>query len=370
MKRLIRFFFLGFLLGYFFNPAFAAEVVIPDVRLKAAIWQTLGRALPVGTVTAEDMLSLTNLDASFKGVESIDGLGAAHNLTTLYLHFNRLTSLTLPEGLTNLTVLILTGNQLTSLTLPPGLMSLTELYLGYNPLKSLTLPTGLASLAYLNLYYTQLEDFSFLTGLTNLNALSLVGYQATSLTLPAGLTSLGELDISNSQLTSLTLPADLTSLTRLDLSQGQPSLSLTLPAGLTNLTAVDLSGLASLTLFTGLTRLPSFDIDIPPFRHLTISKALADSYFKGTVETFRSLGVEITLMMPPPTLATGSLNSFGVFDFVLSGSPGEYQIQVTRDLATWTDLDSVTIPQSGSVTVTDPAAKSKAMGFYRAVQSN
>ena len=52
---------LAFLVTHFFTAAWAAEVVIPDAALKAAIWQTLGRPDPVGILTEQDMLSLTNL---------------------------------------------------------------------------------------------------------------------------------------------------------------------------------------------------------------------------------------------------------------------------------------------------------------------
>ena len=122
---------------------------------------------------------------------------------------NRLTSLTLPEGLTNLEDLNLDGNQLTSFTLPSGLTNLEDLDLDNNLLTSLTLS----------------ED------LTSLKDLTLATNQLTSLTLPEGLTDSWELDISNNQLTSLTLPEALTDLGSLDLSGNQLT-SFTLPAGL------------------------------------------------------------------------------------------------------------------------------------------
>ncbi len=100
---------------------------------------------------------------------------------------NRLTSLTLPEGLTNLEDLDLDGNQLTSFTLPAGLTSLKDLDLDNNQLTSFTLPEGL----------TSLED------------LDLDGNQLTSLILPKDLTSLKDLTLATNQLTSLNLPENL-----------------------------------------------------------------------------------------------------------------------------------------------------------------
>src|SRR5438094_615170 len=100
------------------TTAQAQEVSIPDPGLNAAIREALQK--PAGPLTAQDLLSLTNLDASFRGVKSLEGLEAAHDLTTLNLEYNELTSLTLPAGLTNLTTLNLGANQLTDFAFLSG----------------------------------------------------------------------------------------------------------------------------------------------------------------------------------------------------------------------------------------------------------
>ena len=80
--------------------ALAQEVSIPDPGLNAAVHLTLAK--PAGPLTEQDLLSLTNLNARSSGVSSLEGLGAAHNLTTLDLAFNQLTNVTLPTGLGSL----------------------------------------------------------------------------------------------------------------------------------------------------------------------------------------------------------------------------------------------------------------------------
>jgi hypothetical protein len=77
------------LVTHFFTAARAAEVVIPDAALKSAIWETMGRPLPVGALNEQDMLSLKILEAYDKGVRSLKGLGAAHNLAMLDLRTER-----------------------------------------------------------------------------------------------------------------------------------------------------------------------------------------------------------------------------------------------------------------------------------------
>src|SRR5439155_193590 len=141
----------------------AQEVSIPDPGLNAAIRDALQK--PAGPLTVQDLLSLTNLYARNTGVRSLEGLEAAHNLITLNLESNQLTSLTLPAGLTNLTTLGLGGNQLTNFSFLSGLTSLTGLNLADNHLTNLTLPAGLTSLTSLDLGNNQLTDFSFLSGL-------------------------------------------------------------------------------------------------------------------------------------------------------------------------------------------------------------
>src|SRR5437867_3120538 len=92
----------------FVTSVLAQEVSIPDPSLNAAIRGALQK--PAGPLTADELLSLSNLNAYNRGVRNLEGLGAAHNLTWLNLSFNQLTSLTLLAGLTNLNSLDLSQN--------------------------------------------------------------------------------------------------------------------------------------------------------------------------------------------------------------------------------------------------------------------
>src|SRR5262245_46748200 len=81
-------------LASFMTNARAQELSIPDTDLNAAIRAALAK--PAEPLNVQDLLNLTNLNASFRSVRSLEGLGAAQNLTTLDLSVNQLTSLTLP----------------------------------------------------------------------------------------------------------------------------------------------------------------------------------------------------------------------------------------------------------------------------------
>jgi internalin A len=71
-------------------PTHAQEISIPDPGLKAAILEALQK--PGGPLTEQDLLTLTNLNASRRNVGSIAGLETARNLVSLDLQINRLTN--------------------------------------------------------------------------------------------------------------------------------------------------------------------------------------------------------------------------------------------------------------------------------------
>src|SRR6059036_2636498 len=140
--HVIRLFILTVLvLTSFIVSTRAQEASIPDPGLNAAIRAALRK--PFGPLTEQDMLSLTNLNASRATVRSIVGLEAARNLVSLDLQINRLTNFSLPSELTKLSTLDVSVNPLSSFFLPSGLTNLTSLTIESAGLTNLTLPAGL-----------------------------------------------------------------------------------------------------------------------------------------------------------------------------------------------------------------------------------
>jgi hypothetical protein len=173
------------LLASFVGSTVAQEVSIPDPGLNAAIREALQK--PSGPLAEQDLLSLTNLDACCRNISSVEGLGAARNLSGLDLGSNHLSNLTLPVGLTNLTGLNLSENQLTNVVLPPDLNYLESLNLGGNQLTRLTLPAGL----------------------TNLVGVFVTGNQLTTLTLPPDMTQVIGFGFLGNPLTTVVLSEPL-----------------------------------------------------------------------------------------------------------------------------------------------------------------
>ena len=187
-----------------------------------------------------------------------------------YAFYNcrRLTSLTLPDGITTIGNYAFDGcSGLTSLNLPAGI---TEIgicaFFGCHGLTSLTLPASLTTIGS--------SAFSC-TGLTSLNlpdGITTIGYRAfescsglTSLNLPAGITEIGSFTFCDcSGLTNLNLPAGITNIGEGAFSGCSGLTSITLPASITK---IDHSafhgcmGLTSLTLPSSLTTIGSFTFD-------------------------------------------------------------------------------------------------------------
>jgi internalin A len=109
--HLTRSFLLGVLTAAGCAVAVAQEVFIPDPGLNAAVREALPK--PNGPLTEQDLLGLTNLNASSRNISNIVGLDAARNLVSLNLQINHLTNVSLPDTLTNLLVLDLSSNSLT-----------------------------------------------------------------------------------------------------------------------------------------------------------------------------------------------------------------------------------------------------------------
>ena len=142
---------------------------------------------------------------------------------------SRLTSLTLPAGITSIgSYSFQYCSRLTSLTLPAGITGIGRYaFYGCSGLTSLTLPAGI----------TEIGSYAFF-GCRGL----------TSLTLPAGITEIGNDAFHGcSGLTSLTLPAGITEIGSYTFYGCSGLTSLTLPAGITSIGNEAFRGCSGLT---------------------------------------------------------------------------------------------------------------------------
>ena len=209
-------------------------------------------------------------EKAFKDCSRLTSLTLPVGITSIgydaFAYCSGLTSLTLPAGITSIGEYAFSRcSGLTSLTLPAGITSIGISAFAYcSGLTSLTLPAGITSIN-----YGAFLDCSGLTSLTLPDGITSIGSRAfygcsglTSLTLPAGITSIGDDTFYGcSGLTSLTLPAGITSIGEYAFSCCSGLTSLNLPAGITSIDKYAFSGcsrLTSLTLPAGITSIGEF----------------------------------------------------------------------------------------------------------------
>ncbi|MBT4502847.1 MAG: hypothetical protein HOC74_34255 [Gemmatimonadetes bacterium] len=131
--------------------ATADTLTFADAGLEEAVRAALGQ--PEGPLTREDGLSLTQLDASQRGIIDLTGIDQLGNLTSLVLMDNQVQELTSLAELTRLQFLNLAGNQV----------------------EDISLLANLTQLKYLILENNQVEDISPLLGLEQLESVELSG---------------------------------------------------------------------------------------------------------------------------------------------------------------------------------------------------
>ena len=227
-KQFLRFTF--FLLMCLTLPlAATAQVVnIPDANLRAAIEEALGKAAGA-TITANEMATLTHLDAPNANISDLTGLEHAINLTELFLsreyvqevgrwvNSSSVSDLSPLVGLTNLTVLWLEDTSISDISPVTGLTNLTRLWLGGNAITDISPVARLTNLTGLSLWSNNITDISPLSGLTNLTRLELGGNDIADISPLAGLTNLTGLELGSNNITDISALTGLTNLTRVDL---------------------------------------------------------------------------------------------------------------------------------------------------------
>ena len=213
--QILRFTF--FLLMYLTLPLIAmAQVVdIPDPNLRTAIEAELGKTSGA-PITADEMATLTRLEANEASISDLTGLEHATNLTVLKFDNNSISDISALANLTNLIALHLWRNSVSDLSSLAGLTKLTGLYLGGSSASDLSPLVGLTNLESLFLDNNRISDLSPLAGLTKLTRLGLEGNNISDISAFADLTDLIWLRLEDNYISDISPLAGLTRLTWMD----------------------------------------------------------------------------------------------------------------------------------------------------------
>ena len=248
----------------------AQLVDIPDPNLESAIRETLNLS-DNRSITQQEILRLTNLEAAEKGITDLTGLEHATFLQVLDLPGNLVENLTPLMNLMQLIRLSLDNNQIRDISPLANLTNLERLRLSGNQIGDISPLVNLTNLKSIGLRVNQIHDLRPLAGLIHLEGLGLNGNQISDISPLMNLTNLETLHLSGNLLISDIAPlADLTQLMRLSISRLSIS-NITPLANLTQLTYLllndnqifDFSPLANLVNLEKLwiNRNPGIDID-------------------------------------------------------------------------------------------------------------
>ena len=236
----------------------AQTVNIPDANLRAAIEDVLSKTLGA-TITTEDMLTLTRLDADNKKIDNLTGLESATNLERLELRQNSISDIAPLAGLVRLDRLDLRDNAISDISPLAGLINLNSLSLEGNLVSDLTPLTGLINLRGLGLSDNLIVDLSPLAGLIKLEGLWMSENPPADLSPLSALTNLIRFHSWGTPILDLTPLARLPKLREINICGGEIS-DLSPLAAATGLKELyfagnEISDLSPLESLTGLTRL-------------------------------------------------------------------------------------------------------------------
>ena len=144
----------------------SATVEFADANLERCVRKALDR--PQGPLTPADLAALTELDASYKNIESLAGLQHATALQSLALRGNAITDVSPLASLINLRKLWLWGNDIADMSPLASLISLRTLSLWGNEITDVSPLARLTNLQWLQLGDNDIADISPLASLTNL----------------------------------------------------------------------------------------------------------------------------------------------------------------------------------------------------------
>ena len=257
-------------------------VHIPDLQLRTAIHQTLGKPQNA-QLSREDMLRLTNLHADRKGIRDLTGLEFATNLERLELRHNAISDLTPLRNLISLhniklednlivdvsplAKLINVGwlgleeNRITDLSPLSGLVKLDGLGIKHNPVSDISPLSGMLSLSGLDAFDTRISDLKPLAKLRKLSWIVMEGGSVSDLSPLAGLKGLDFVHIGDGLVSNLSPLSSLTSLRTLKL-YGHKIADVSPLASLVNLRELELQGnvIVDVSPLAGLRNLEHLDL--------------------------------------------------------------------------------------------------------------
>ena len=238
---------VGLTILLFASVGMDRQVTFSDANLEAAIREQLDK--PLKPLYTSELNKVVQLDASGRGITSLDGIQHLHNLAILNLQGNEIQDVSLLGSLKKLHTLNLENNGITDLqTAHLDALSglhLKHLNLNYNViifrngqniwLTDISILGSFTSLEELTLIENQITDISPLSSLKNLRLLDLSTNAISDIAPLMHTPALQTLNLANNDIRDITPLAELHQLTFLSLLSNENIGTVAPLAGLTNL---------------------------------------------------------------------------------------------------------------------------------------
>lgn len=252
------------------------QVNFADAGFEEAVRENLNK--PKGKLTWSDLRKVTHLDASSRGIQSLQGIEYLSALVELDLSNNQVSDLGNIDHLQKLKKLDLSGNELEDLRIPgfEGLaniklrslnLSYNYVEIGYGKRRSLSDIGALAWFRFLEeleLEGNHLRNVDALESLTNLTRLNLSGNLIEDISFLGTLKELEELNMYSNRIREIDVLSELGKLRELDLSANYQINKLEALASLENLKELNISGVnidGQLPVLLGLKKLENLQAD-------------------------------------------------------------------------------------------------------------
>jgi hypothetical protein len=131
-------------------------VTFPDPALEAAVRDAIAK--PTGNIYQSDLIGLTLLEGTSRGIEDLEGIQHCTDLVTLWLGNNEISDVSLLSGLSLLRVLHLYNNRIADISALASLTGLTHLELYQNRIADISALSSPDNLSLLYLRYNQITD--------------------------------------------------------------------------------------------------------------------------------------------------------------------------------------------------------------------
>ncbi len=229
-------------------PVLGSTVSIPDLNLRIAIAETLGKA-PNAVITPDDMKRLEVLVADEKGIQDLTGLEYATNLERIEVRQNAIRDLTPLTNLVRLNNIKLRGNQITDVSPLAKLVNVDWMGLEENNITDFSPLSGLKKLNGIGISDNPVKDISALANLTRLEGIAAWRTSITDFSALSKLPRLRWIDFGDNAAATLPSLKGLKTLRRLQINHTRIS---------------DISGLSALTQLQELTLHDNLIVDVSP----------------------------------------------------------------------------------------------------------